>query len=117
MYMMYGMTYEQFWYDKPILAWYFREAYKLKLKERNEDQWRQGLYFLDALNVALHNNINLSGKSSKPLKYMEEPLRIFPETEEEKEVKAEAQRDKVVESLERWRLSMRNKYGNRNSEP
>ena len=115
--MMYGMTYEQFWYGKPIMAQYYREAYKLKLKERNEDQWRQGLYFLDALNVALHNNINLSGKSSKPAKYMEEPLRIFPLTEEEQEVKAEAQRDKAVESLERWRLSMRNKYGNRNSEP
>ena len=115
--MLYGMTYEQFWYGKPIMAKYYREAYKLKLKERNEDQWRQGIYFLDALNVALHNNINLSGKSAKPLRYMEEPLRILPLTEEEQKVKAESQRDKIVKNLNAWKSAMGAKYGNRNIEP
>lgn len=115
--MMYGMTYEQFWYGKPIMAQYYREAYKLKLKERNEDQWRQGIYFLDALNVALHNSINLSGKASKPVKYMEEPLRVFPLTEEEKKVKAEAEKDKIMENLDLWKKAMEKKYGNRDSKP
>ena len=115
--MLYGMTYEQFWYGKPIMAKHYREAYKLKLKERNDEMWRQGIYFLDALNVALHNNINLSGKSSKPLKYMEEPLRIFPETKEEKAERAEFEKYKIISNLNSWKAAMGAKYGNRNIEP
>ena len=117
MYMMYGMTYEQYWYGKPIMAKYYRESYKLKLKERNEDQWRQGIYFLDALNVALHNNINLGDKPVNPIQYMAEPLRIFPLTEEEKKTKAEDEKDKIIKNLNLWKSAMGAKYGNRNIEP
>ena len=114
---MYGMTYKQYWYGDPRMVKHFREAYKLKLKERNEEMWRQGLYFLDALNVALRNNINLSGKAIKPLQYMSEPIRLFPLTEEEKEAKAEKERDNAEEQLRLFKNAMGAKYGNRNIEP
>ena len=115
--MNYGMTYEQYWYGEPKMARYYREAYKVRLNERNEEMWRQGIYFLDALNVALHNNINLSGKSIKALQYMNEPLRLFPLTEEEKEIKTEEELNKAEEQLKLFKSAMGAKYGNRNIEP
>ena len=115
--MNYGMTYEQYWYGEPKMARFYREAYKTRLNERNEEMWRQGIYFLDALNVALHNNVNLSGKSIKAQQYMSEPLRLFPQTEKEIKQKAEIQKERVIKNLDKWKAAMGAKYGNRNIEP
>ena len=57
--------------------------------------WLQGLYFYDALSVALKNA--LAKKGTRPAKYMEEPLRITPFTQEEKELQAEKERQKTID--------------------
>ena len=111
------MSRKEYWHGKPELCKYYRDNYKRMMQERENEMWRQGIYFLDALNCAIHNNLNFSGKSSPARQYMKEPLRLFPLDEEEKKVKAEAQRDKIVANLELWRMAMEKKYGNRNSEP
>ena len=114
--MLYGMTYEQYWYGAPVIAKHFRKYYKLRVNERNEELWRQGLYILDALNVALYNNVNLSDKPRQPKQYIKEPIRLFPLSAEEKQAQAEAQRNKIVENLDKWRKAMGVKYGDRNNQ-
>ena len=112
-YMLYGMSYEQYWYGKPSMAIDFRELYKLRVNERNEELWRQGLYFLDALNTSLHNNLNFSGHTVQPKQYMEKPIQIFADDTN----KAKESADKVVDNLEKWRKAMGAFYGNRNNKP
>lgn len=111
------MSRYEYWHGKPELCHYYRENYKRMMQERENEMWRQGIYFLDALNCAIHNNLNFSGKSSVARQYMKEPLRLFPLDEDEKKVKAEAERDKIEANLDLWMKAMRNKYGNRDSKP
>lgn len=59
----------------------------------------QGLYFHNALGVSLSNA--LSKKGTRPKKYMEEPFRLVPYTEEEKAAIAETERQKTIEYFNR----------------
>ena len=43
------MTSEQFWDGDPSLPKYYRKAYELQRKRRNEDLWLQGMYIYEAL--------------------------------------------------------------------
>lgn len=113
----YGMTRSQYWHGKPEVSKHYRENYKRAMQERENEMWRQGLYFLDALNCAIHNNLNFSGKHTAPRQYIKEPLRLFPLTKDEKKVKAEQQKAKIIENLDLWKKAMEKKYGNRNSKP
>ena len=49
--------------------------------------WLQGVYFFNAVSTALGNAFRKKG--AKPVNYMEQPIRILPLSEEEKEAKAE----------------------------
>ena len=73
------MTYEQFYYGDYTLVLAYREAYKLKLQERNQELWLQGLYVLEAI----------ASSNSKDHKYPKEP---FPIDREEQEKRAERDR-------------------------
>ena len=57
--------------------------------------WLQGLYNFAALSTALGNAFRKKG--SKTHSYMSEPLRITPLTEDEKEIKAEKERQKAID--------------------
>ncbi len=92
--MLYGMTYEQFWYGEPIIAKYYAEKHKLERKQRNEEMWVNGLYTLDALQVALHNAFD-----KNKIKYIEKPLEIFPKSKAEIEAEKQAEREKLVKWL------------------
>lgn len=90
-----GMSYAEYWEGEPQMAAHYRTAYNLKRQRKSEEMWLQGLYFYDALSVALKNA--LAKKGTRPAKYMEEPLRITPLTSEEKELQAEKERQKTIE--------------------
>ena len=77
-----GMSAEQYWDASPVLAVYYRKAYKLKRQVDNENAWLQGLYFFDAVSVAISNALRKRGQKAK--KYIESPIDIFPLTEKEK---------------------------------
>lgn len=64
------------------------------IQKKSEEMWLQGLYNFNAFSVAIGNALAKKGK--KPLKYLEEPLRLVPMTEEEKEQRAEQERRKVI---------------------
>ena len=100
--MLYGMTYEQFWFGDPWMAKAYKEMHLLKRKQLNEEMWINGMYQLSALSVALNNAFNKS-----KIKYEKEPFNIFPKTEMEKNAEITAERQKLVDWLSQ--LTVRDK--------
>ena len=98
-YMLYGMTYDQFWYGDSWMAATFREYHILKRKQKNEELWVNGMYQLNALTVALNNAF-----SNKKIKYPEKPFDIFGKTELEKEQEKIQERQKLIDWLNRLRI-------------
>jgi hypothetical protein len=96
--MLYGMSYDEFWNGKPELAVWYRKKHRLEIEQRNQELWLQGLYFNNAVSVALNNGFN-----KKKIQYIDKPIRLFPETEDEKKAKAEENRRKLVAKLNAWK--------------
>lgn len=90
-FMSYGMSYDEFWYGSPYRAKFYLEAHKLKIKQKDEDMWMQGMYIYEALcdvSPILHA---FSKKGTKPLPYSKEPYlknikTIDKENKENKEI-------------------------------
>jgi hypothetical protein len=95
------MTEEQFWKGDPYLAVVYRDVATRKRVETNEFLWLEGRYVYEAIFSVIHNAF--SKKGAKPIWYPEEPYRITPETEEEKQARAEAERQKAIKSLTAWK--------------
>lgn len=93
-----GMTEEQYWDKSPYLAVAYREAYKLRRKAENEQAWLQGMYFFDAVSVAVGNA--MAKKGAKRLTYLERPIDIFPLTEREKKQREQEEYLKMQKALE-----------------
>ncbi len=94
------MTASQFWDEDPWLAAAYREASEYQAERKSWEMWLQGVYNYHAVATALGNAFRKKG--AKPLNYMEEPIRVLPLTEEEKEVKAEQERQKTIAYLNRF---------------
>lgn len=99
-YMLYGMSYDEFWHGDPWLCEYYRQYHRLCVEQRNQELWIQGLYNLSALSVALSGVFGSKGKKAK---YIEKPFQLFPKTREEELAEAEETRRKLVEKLNRWK--------------
>ena len=96
------MSYEQYWEQSPCLAVAYREAWKLKKQAENEQAWLQGLYVCDAFAVCLANVFAKRG--AKKQMYLEQPIDIFPPTEQEKkrrEAEEYAKMQKAMEAMVR----------------
>lgn len=88
------MTTEEYWEGDPYLVVYYRRAHLLKVEQRNQELWLQGLYIYNAFGTVLANAF--AKKGAKKQKYLEKPIRITPLTETEKRLKAEEERRKVI---------------------
>ena len=104
--MLYGMTYEQFWFGDPWMVRAYAQAYLLKRRAKNEELWLEGIYMTNAFQVVLGNAF---GK--KKLKYLEKPLDIFEKTEAEKEREVRAERQKLINWLNKLKKSADTKQG------
>lgn len=89
------MTADEFWHGDPWLAYSYKKAHALRNQRESEKMWLQGLYNYHAFATAL-SNLHFDKKNHKVNKYMEEPIRVIPLTEFEKEQKAEQERQKVI---------------------
>lgn len=89
--MLYGMTYEQFWFGDPGMARTFREAYLLRKREKNEDMWMQGLYIYRAVSAVV-----ASALGDRKAKYIDAPLDYLPKTEAEKKQERYKETQKVI---------------------
>ena len=78
-YLSIGMTPEQYWDGDPSLPRYYRKAYELQRKRKNEDLWLQGMYIYEALcDVAPIMN-GFAKKGTKPHPYTDRPYSITRE--------------------------------------
>lgn len=96
MYMLYGMTYEQFWFGDPRMTITFREAYLLKQRAKNEDMWMQGLYIYRAVSAVV-----ASALGNRNAKYIDAPLDYLPKTKAEKKQEEYKEKRKVIEFFNR----------------
>lgn len=103
MYIVYGMTWEQFWFGDPWMAHDYREAHLLKRKMRNEEMWIQGMYNYNAVGAVV-----ATAFGKKREEYVKKPFNIFPKTEIEKREEKREKRRKLIEYLSAFkRLSDR----------
>jgi len=85
-----GVSDDKFWTLNPRKLKPYIKAQELRVKARDEEMWRQGIYFLNALVVGLQTQIH-----GRKADYYEEPLLVKHEkenkvlSEEEKIAKAE----------------------------
>ena len=92
------MSYDEFWYGDPFRAVAYRQAHRLRIEQANQQLWMQGLYVHNAVAVAINNAF-----SKQKQKYIQEPIRIFPPTEDERKAQVEANNRKLVERLNAWK--------------
>lgn len=97
-YLLCGMTYEQFWYGDSYLVVYYREAHKLRIEQRNQELWLQGLYNYNAMLVAIGNSF-----SKQKQKYINKPIPLFKPSEEERKRQIAENNRKLVERLNRFK--------------
>ena len=106
---MYGMTEEQFWRSNPRIIKVYEQCWKEEQNRQNQLMhiWI-GNYILDANIVALSQVLTpmFCDKKKSNLTYMEEPIRLFPKTEEEKQ----AEYDQMTEAFIAWGNSLIQKY-------
>ena len=96
--MVYGMTYDEFWFGDPYRVVAYRKRHKLQVEQRNEELWLAGLYIHNAVSVAINNNFSKSKQ-----KYINKPLQLFPPDENERRVQIEENNRKLVERLNRFK--------------
>lgn len=96
MYMVYGMTYGQFWDGDVSAHKAFRKAEKLRRQKNNEMAWLQGAYFYEALcsSASLFRGM----KPTRPQKYRTEPYDISAENKQKREEKEAKARYEIMRS-------------------
>ena len=112
-YMGYGMSYDDYWYDDAYKATYYRKAHEIQIKHADEEFWMQGMYIYDALcrvSPMLHA---FSKSGTKPLPYLEQPFSYLNEaekTKEQKEKEAENERLKAQIQFKMWSRAVAKKF-------
>lgn len=99
-----GMTYEQYWYDDPLMVRAFYKAKKLRDKRRDEEAWLQGAYVLKALQATVGNMFLKKG--AKPFEYPTNPFsfeEMQREEEERQKTEQELENEKIL--AEAWMTS------------
>ena len=104
-YMSIGMSYDEFWYGDCWVASYYREAWKLKKQQLNEQFWLQGVYIYEALvDVApiLHA---FTKKGTKPLPFPEKPYDLYNDSKQSKKKKKQEEENEKIRAelfLKQW---------------
>ena len=98
MYILYGMTYEQFWNGDPKMAVAYREAHLLRRKMLNEELWLSGLYNYNGFGAVVATAF---GKHRE--EYVKKPFNIFPKTEIERNEEIRGKKHKLINFLTAWK--------------
>ena len=109
---MIGMSPEQYWEGDPYLAKFYFEAHKLRIEQKNQELWMQGLYIYNALNVVAANTANAFSKHHHPQqKYLEKPIPMFKTEDEIAEETQIKERQKTIQGFEAMRKAWKQKHG------
>lgn len=94
-YLSIGMTYDEYWEGSADRVIYYRKAYILSQKRKNDIAWLNGRYVYDALSAVVPA---LRGLSKEPINpYKDEP---YPYTKEDVE---EYKRREMIEKAQKFR--------------
>lgn len=106
-YLSFGMRYEDYWDGKTEMVKFYRDKNQADIDRRNQELWLLGGYFYTAL-------LNVSpvlvpfNKNPKPMPYLEHPIRITPETEEEKEKRLlEESKQNMMKFMEKFKKNFK----------
>ena len=114
-YMSYGMSYNDFWYGPAFMTTFYRDAYKLRLRQQDENNWMLGMYVYEAIldcSPILHA---FSKKGTKPLPYVEKPHlmdKLEKKTELEKEQEITNERLKFTIQMNNWFRATKKQFEN-----
>lgn len=108
-----GMSYDEYWNGDIELCRYYREAYKLRKKERNHDMWLQGNYIYEALLCASPLFHDLAPEGTTAHSYREAPYDLFGE-KEQREKLIENNLKKTETMLDAWMVAVNKKRGGDN---
>ena len=89
-YLAIGMSYAEYWAGDPILAQYYRKAYRIKQEEFNNNAWLQGMYVYEAL-IDVTPYLKAFSKG-KPKPYAKEPYDIFEDEAKKRQEREEKER-------------------------
>lgn len=81
-YLALGMTWDQYWNDDVTIVKYYRQMDEIRKRRENEMLWLQGAYFYNALCSASPLFVAFN-KRPKPQPYLDKPLPITKEMQEE----------------------------------
>ena len=110
-YLAIGMTPEQYWNGDPSLTIDYRKAYEIKLEQKNQELWLQGMYFYEAMCDASPIFHDFAKRGTKPHPYIDKP---YPITEKQyKRNKDDAEKvkfDKAKKMMEAFMQANNSKF-------
>lgn len=115
-YMSFGMTYDEYWNDEAYKCKFYREYHKLRVKQKDEEFWQQGMYIYEALcNVSpiLHA---FSKNGTKPLPYSSKPYLAQAELDKKKEDEEQKlENERLIARLhfENWARATKKRFENK----
>lgn len=74
-----GMSCGEFWDGDVALAKFYREAYRLRLRQENQRLWLQGAYIYEAILDSAPILHPFAKKGTKATPYREQPYALFEE--------------------------------------
>ena len=99
-YLSIGMTPEQFWDGDCTLVKYYRKAYELQRKRKNEDLWLQGMYIYEALCDVSPILQAFAKKGTKAHPYPDHPYAITQDDrKDERKLKEKREREKAKQYM------------------
>lgn len=91
----------------------YAQAYLLNRRVKNEELWLEGIYMTHAFSTVIGRAF-----AKQNMKYLEKPLDIFEKTKAEKEREARVERQKLINWLNKLKLSSDKKQGvDKNGKP
>ena len=120
-YMSYGMSYDEYWYESPYRVKFYREAYELKQKQKDEQMWVQGMYIYEALcevSPVLHA---LSKSGTKPLPYARKPYlsdMTIDEEDEKRKKQQQIENERLIAQIhfQNWARNTKKMFENKNKQ-
>jgi len=90
----------------------YAQSYLLKRRAMNEELWLEGIYITNAFQTVIG-----SAFGKHRLKYLEKPLDIFEKTKAEKEQEIRAERQKLINWLNKLKKSADKQGVGKNGKP
>lgn len=99
-YLSIGMPLDEFWNGPPERAKVYRKAAELREQRENNTAWRNGMYFISAINATVLNAFRKKG--STPVSYLKEPLPLTKSEAERRQLRDQQEAEqRIIDAMTR----------------